>query len=96
MTDFHELLSNLRRPDMLIRAARHGAGHYRRDRHLKRLMGENTAPTPERLLPRLLSEEEQLEQIRQSGDADYSITRHIEVLIALLAEVQLLPRAATA
>ena len=33
-----------------------------------------------------------LEEIRRAGDASYSLTRHIELLIALLAEVSLLPK----
>jgi hypothetical protein len=41
---------------------------------------------------RLLSEEENLEAIRLSGAASYSVSRHIEVLIALISEVRLLPR----
>ncbi|GAB1363520.1 hypothetical protein MASR1M32_27560 [Rhodobacter sp.] len=44
-------------------------------------------------MTRLLSAEEQLEAIRQRGDASYSIAQHIEVLIALLAEASLLRRA---
>jgi hypothetical protein len=34
-----------------------------------------------------------MEAIRTAGDAAYSIARHIEVLIALMAEVRLLPHA---
>ena len=36
--------------------------------------------------------EAQMEDTRKSGDASYSCARHVEVLIALLAELQLLPR----
>lgn len=89
-TDFRALLSDLRRPQLLIRAARLGLTEYRRDRDLKRLIdGE---PAPDRSVPRLLNEEEKLEEIRQRGDAGYSVSRHIEVMIALMAEVSLLPR----
>ena len=90
MTDFRALLADLRRPQILIRAARCGLTDYRRDRDLKRLL--HGQPAPDRALPRLLSEEETLEAPRQAGDADYSVTRHIDVLIALMAEVRLLPR----
>ncbi len=90
-TDFRALLSDLRRPQMLIRAARLGLTEYRRDRDLKRLIdGE---PAPDRSVPRLLTEEDKLEQTRQRGDAGYSVARHIEVMIALMAEVSLLPPA---
>jgi hypothetical protein len=40
---------------------------------------------------RLLTEEEALEATRKAGDAGYSVARHIDVLIALMAEVRLLP-----
>jgi len=91
MTDFRALLSELRRPQMLIRAARYGISDYRRDRDLKRVLhGAN--PSPTQSVPRLLNEEKQMEAIRVAGDAAYSIASHIEVLIALMAEVRLLPR----
>jgi hypothetical protein len=93
MTDFRALLAELRRPQLLIRAARHGLADYRRDRDLRRLL--DSQPSPDRAVRRLLSEEEDLEAIRLSGAANYSVTRHIEVLIALMSEVRLLPRPVT-
>lgn len=92
MTDFRALLTEIRRPRLLIRAARHGLGDYRRDRDLTRLIGTPALVSPDQSLPRLFGEEQRLEAIRQAGDASYSIMRHIEVLIALMAEVRLLPR----
>lgn len=94
MSDFRNLLSTLRRPRLLIRAAHCGMVDYRRDRDLRRLV--NVTGGPERLVPRLLAEEERMEEIRQSGDATYSVARHIELLIALIAETRLLPRSPTA
>lgn len=90
MTDFRALLETLRRPRMLIRAAQFGMSDYRRDRDLRRLI--NGAGSPDRTVPRLLEEEERLEEFRKSGEAAYSVSRHIEVMIALLSEVRLLPR----
>lgn len=92
MSDFHTVLANLRRPRLLMRAARFGLDDYRRERDLRRLIDGLTPP--ERSIPRLLWEEEQLEDTRKRGDATYSVARHIDVLIALLAEARLLPRAA--
>ena len=91
MTDFRAILADLRRPQLLIRAARCGLADYRRDRDLRRLL--DAQPSPDRAVRRLLSEEEILEATRKSGAAGYSVARHIEVLIALMAEVRLLPRA---
>ena len=94
MTDFRRLLADLRRPRLLIRAARCGLADYRRDRDLRRLIPH--AASPNHTLPQLLDEEGRLEDVRKSGDASYSVGRHVEVLIALMAEVRLLPRAARA
>ena len=93
MTD-HPLaiLSRLRRPKLLIRAARFGLADYNRDRDLRRVMRAPAAPTPATAVSRLLEEEAHLEDIRKSGGAAYSPARHVEVLIALMAEARLLPR----
>lgn len=88
-------LNALRRPSLLIRAARFGLADYRRERDLRRLTNSGTLPSPHRALGILMSEEDALEQTRRAGDATYSITRHIEVLIALMGEARLLPRDAT-
>ena len=90
MSDFQSLLANLRRPRLLIRAARFGLADYRRDRDLRRLIGQ--IATPDRAVAQLISEEEQLEEDRRAGEASYSVTRHIEILIALISEIRLLPR----
>jgi len=90
MTDFRALLANLRRPQLLIRAARCGFADYRRERDLRRLI--DAQPSPNQAVQRLLTEEEKLESNRRAGEASYSASRHIEVLIALMNEVRLLPR----
>lgn len=89
MTEARPALADLRRPRILVNAARHGLSGYRRDRDLKRLI-DNDLP-PETAVPRLMSEEERLEETRRAGDAAYSVMRHIEVLSALIAEARLLP-----
>lgn len=94
MHDFRRLLADLRRPRLLIHAARFGLPEYRRARDLRRLIGTDGPSVPEKTLPRLFDEEERLEDTRRAGDAAYSVARHIEVLIALMAEARLLPRIA--
>jgi len=96
MTDFCRLLANLKRPRLLIRAARFGIEDYRRERDLARLINTQAHATPETALPRLFCEEERMENTRRAGDLGYSLSRHIEVLIALMAEARLLPRDARA
>lgn len=90
MTDFLKLTANLRRPKLLIRAARLGLCDYRRERDLRRLLGQS--PSADRAVAQLVSAEEELEQDRRAGLAAYSVSRHIEVLIALISEAGLLPR----
>lgn len=92
MTDAMTLLKTLRRPRLLIRAARFGIVDYNRDRDLKRLMKSARTPSPACAVDGLISEEARLEEIRKSGDASYSVGRHVEILIALMAEARLLPR----
>ena len=89
MTQARPTLADLRRPRLLVNAARHGLAGYCRDRDLKRLIDSDLPP--ESAVPRLLCEEERLEETRRAGDAAYSVMRHIEVLSALIAEARLLP-----
>ena len=91
MPDCRTLLNTLRRPRLLMRAARFGLGEYRRERDLRRYVAE--AASPEQTVSSLITVEAKLEATRLAGDAAYSVARHIEVLIALLAEAQLLRRA---
>ena len=96
MTDLFSLVSDLRRPRLLIRAARAGLADYNRARDLKRLTRADSAPSPDRAVTWLIAEEERLEETRRQGDAGYSLSRHIEILIAMMAEARLLPRPAQA
>lgn len=90
MTDCRTLLATLRRPRLLMRAARFGLGEYRRERDLRRYV---VGPaSPEETVTSLITVEARLEATRVAGEAGYSVARHIEVLIALLAEAQLLRR----
>lgn len=90
MQDLHSMIGALRRPRILIRAARIGAQDYRRDRHLQRLLGYGALPRPAAALMRLIEIERLLDDQRRDDDAGYSLTRHLDVLIAMMGEVQLL------
>ena len=92
MSDLLGALSSLRRPRLLIRAARFGLRDYNRDRDLRRLMRGEVAPGPNGLFATLLAEEARVEETRRSGDAAYGPARHVELLIALIAEACLVPR----
>ena len=88
----HDILSTLRRPRLLISAARFGLADYDRRRHLRHLLRAPSIPTPAEAIERLIDEEAGLEATRRAGDATYSAARHIDVLIALMGEARLLPR----
>lgn len=92
MSDLLSIVAELKRPRLLIRAARAGLVDYNRNRDLRRLMRTTEAPAPERAVRELLATEAELELTRRKGDTTYSFVRHIEVLIAMMAEAQLLPR----
>lgn len=94
MTDLNRILENLRRPQLLIRAARYGLAEYQRDRDLKRLVRSPTVPSPRAALETLIEEEARIETVRKMGDATYSVSRHIELLVAMMAEARLLPKKA--
>ncbi len=93
MFDVVNHLAALRRPRLLIRAARMGVADYKRERDLCRLMKIAALPSPRHAVSTLLEEEGQLEEVRKSGNANYSPMRHVEVLIALMAEARSLHRA---
>lgn len=94
MPDFIHALSALRRPRLLIRAARIGAEDYRRNTHLTRLLGEVALPGTDAALTRLMAMEADQEDQRCSGSASYAVARHVEILAAMMAEARLVRRTA--
>lgn len=89
MQDLMGLLSNLRRPRLLIRTARIGAQDYNRDRHLQRILGYGRLPRPGQALMKLMELEHDVDIQRREDDAGYSIHRHLDLLIAMMGEFQL-------
>ena len=89
MQDRRTRLKALRRPALLVRAARHGQADYRRAQHLPRLLGYGALPAPGAALAALMEMEETHETRRREDDAAWSAARHVEVLIALMAEARL-------
>lgn len=89
MEDLGTALSTLKRPQLLVRAARAGLLDYNRKRVLRRLIGTETPPTPADALDRLMKLEREADDSRRAGAAHYSILRHVELLIALLGEARL-------
>ncbi len=89
MRDTLDYIIALRRPRLLTRAARLGLANYSRERTLARIL-ESDAACSERVLQDLIQTEAELEATRKTGDVGYSVSRHLEVLIALMGEARLL------
>ncbi len=90
MKDVLNILTTLRRPRILIRAARIGAAEYRRDAHLRRHLGYGPLPRSGPALMGLVEMEAALEDQRRDSSASYSATRHVDVLIAMMGEARIL------
>ncbi|WP_050603531.1 DUF6477 family protein [Ruegeria sp. 6PALISEP08] len=89
MQDLMTMITTLRRPRMLARAAKLGARDYNRDSHLQRIMGYGSLPSSGPALLRLMEMEKEVNEQRKEDDAAYSLVRHLDLLIALLGEAQL-------
>ncbi|NOD33640.1 MULTISPECIES: DUF6477 family protein [unclassified Ruegeria] len=89
MQDLMTMITTLRRPRMLTRAAKFGAQDYNRDRHLQRILGYGSLPGSGQALLRLIEMEKEVNAQRKDDDAAYSLVRHLDLLIALLGEAQL-------
>lgn len=78
--------AQVRRPRLLVEAARAGLPQYRRKRDLRRILRGEDIPQPGGALRRLLAEEDRLDQSRREAEADYDVERHVLLLIAIMAE----------
>ena len=96
MQDILSMLHALQRPRLLMRAARIGAEDYRRTTHLPRLLGYGVLPRHGAALLKLMDLEAALESQRTDADAGYSLMRHVDVMIAIVAEARVLRAAQSA
>jgi len=91
MSNYQSKLSTLKRPKILIKAARIASQTYRRSRDLSGVLGYSY-PTSESLIrQKLFDLEHMINQKRRLGDASYDLKTHVQVLSALLAEVTVEP-----
>ena len=88
MTDISPL-ARLRRPRLLVSAARFGLSAYDRAAALPRLLGARLpGPGPD-AIAQLTEIERAWDADRKRGAAGYSVSAHVEALTALMAEVRL-------
>ena len=90
MQDILSMLAALRRPRLLMRAARIGAEDYRRTVHLPRLLGYGQVPRHGAALLRLVEIEQDLNKQRIENEAAYNLLRHIDVMIAIVGESRIM------
>jgi hypothetical protein len=81
-------LESLRRPDLLVEAARHATTGYERRRDLRRMLRTAIPATAKAALERLIPIEAALETRRRNRDHAYSLPRHVDILCALMAEAR--------
>jgi len=87
MTTLTNILTEIKRPGLLVRASRLALQNFHRETVHRRLFGE-IGPFSE-INQSLLEIEDALNTQRKTGDASYSIARHISVLAALMYEANL-------
>ena len=90
MQDVISMLHALRRPPLLMRAARIGAEDYRREVHLPRILGYGVLPRHGAALLKLIELEGNLNDQRVNGNTSYSLFKHVDLLIAMLGEARVL------
>ncbi len=89
MQDLRTRVNALKRPKLLVSAAKFGLDTYKRNRDLKLILAVDTLPKIGATMHLLLETERDLERQRQEQSAHYSYLRHIEVLTAVIAEATL-------
>jgi hypothetical protein len=89
MSDHVPPLSSIRRPALLVRAARFALRGYSRQRDLQRLVPGDVPHTPSAVLPRILAAEAEVETARRAGAGHYDPARHIALLVAIMGEARL-------
>lgn len=90
MQDIISMLHTLKRPRLLMRAAKIGARDYRRTVHLPRLLGYGHLPRNGPALMKLIEIEGELNTQRKAEESAYSLMRHIDVMIAIVGEAHIL------
>ena len=86
------MLPKIKRPRILIKAAKIGLKHYEREKGLEQLLRLNKGAKPESVVEKLVAAEATINEQRVNGGASYSLDRHINLLTALLNEMCLLER----
>ena len=90
MEDVLTQITRLKRPTLLVCTARHGIEDYNRLIHLRRLLKTDNLPSPGKAVVKLMELEKILNDQRVDKRAEYSVARHIELIVALMCEARIL------
>ena len=82
-------LAHLRRPKLLVSAARFGLGSYERAYALPRLLGGPVPAAGRAILDILMMREDRMNAARTAAETGYSVADHVDLLTALMAEADL-------
>ncbi len=93
MLDLNSMVRTLKRPSLLVRAARFGLDDYRRDRVLRRILKTDDLPSTGAALLQLMDLEEVANDRRKQKSAEYSPAAHITLLTAIMGEARILQAA---
>ena len=96
MEDIMTMVSRLKRPTLLVRTARHGIEDYNRVVHLRRLLKTEALPGPGRAILKLMELEAVVNEQRLADRAEYSVARHVEVMVALMCETRIFKASSSA
>lgn len=88
MLDILSLVATMNRPKLLVQSARFGVDDYRRDVHLPRILKALALPRNGAAILKLMEIEAEMNDLRLTDRAEYSIAKHVEVLIAIMGETR--------
>lgn len=89
MKDINSHINALKRPKLLVSAARHGIDAYDRTIHLARYIATSPLPGPGPALMQLFEIERELNTARREKRGSYAPSHHVDILVAIMAEPQL-------
>lgn len=90
MEDVLTQITRLKRPTLLVCTARHGIEDYNRLIHLRRLLKTDNLPSPGKAVVKLMDLQIILNDQGVDKRAEYSVARHIELIVALMCEARIL------
>lgn len=89
MKDINSHINELKRPKLLVSAARHGVDTYDRTSHLSKYVPIQPLPGPGVALMQLFEIEREMNNARREKRSTYAPSDHVDVLVAIMAEAQL-------